>query len=57
MELELYKNRPGFQVPYEGPTKLAEEDPEGWEEMTLRQQLAHRLKKFTDEEALVEGTS
>ena len=28
MPLELYRDRPGFQDPYEGPTRPAEDDLE-----------------------------
>lgn len=50
MQLDLYRGRPGFQYPYEGPTQTAEENPEGWEAFGLRDRLTHRLAKFTQEE-------
>ena len=50
MSLELYRGRPGFQYPYEGPTQTAEENPEGWEAFGLRERLEHRLANFTETE-------
>ena len=43
MPLELYRGRPGFQDPYEGPTRPTEELPEEGEASPLPQRPAHRV--------------
>lgn len=50
MELDLYKGRPGFQYPYEGPTLPAEENPDGEEEFNITQRSTHRVAPSPSEE-------
>lgn len=50
-ESQLYRGRPGFAYPYEGPTTPESEKPEGWEEMSLDERLEYTLKAFEDKDA------
>ena len=53
MPLELYQGRPGFQHPYEGPTRPGVDDPSGCEAFGLHDRLTRSLARFEPQDAVI----